>query len=313
MAGTSLGFIKDPDDDRYFIAVQYVSPHEKWIPPGDGWLNVCTQSREIIPGHGLLLWRCADNKNDESEDLFSAAIHIGMSRKFALQLQCSSFTSAVKGGFFSGSNYKKIVAPFKKDGADIDDILILTGAQENTYKKRLEVLLPQLSQASMAGNDFAYFDIDENFNDKTGFAVFYEGIALVHGIKKVHPALLWFNIGTGDATIGNKEWTLLMSIEPISRIKDILSSEGLKSLAEQASDMWNKYTLREYLYTFQETIGKKVAECGVSSLLNMNHHIVILPRQVPDDWQYKDGRWYKAIREGSMPTGLELADLFFSI
>ena len=312
MLHKSFGYIKDPDDDYYFFAVQYVSPNENWVPPGNGWLNVRTKSKEIFPEKGLLLWICA--KDDSGAvDSFSSAVRVGFSRKFALQLRCSHFSSAVKGGFFSGSNYKKIVAPFKKNNIDIDDILILTEEQENEYRKRLEILLPNLSQASMAGNSFSCFDIDENFHDKTGFASQYEGIALIHGMKNIHPAQLWFNIGRGDSTIGDKEWTLLMGISRISEIKDTLSSKGLKHLAEHAATMWNTYTLREYLYDFQETIGKKVAEFGVNSLLNMNHHIVILPSQVPDYWQYRDGKWYKTTREGSKPTGLELADLFFSI
>lgn len=309
------GFIEDPDNNYIFSAVQYISPHEKWDPPGDGWINVRTESREITPGKGLLLWKCVGyNPENESEFFETYVKNLGHSRKFALQLQCSSFASAVKGGFFSGSNYKKIVAPFQKGNTDIDNILVLTKEQEQSFEKRAEILLPNLAQTGMDGDNVAYFDIDECFLDKTGFAYQYEGIALIHGIRNIHPALLWFNIGSGDCTIGNKDWTLLMNIANKSKVKDTLSSKGLKYLAEHGSALWNEYTLRKYLHDFQETIGKVVAECDVGSFLNMNHHIVILPDQIPDNWEYKGGKWMKKSYKNRNidAVGYEAADIFFS-
>ena len=306
------GTITDPEwDDHIFVAEQYISPAENTTLNGDWWVNLSTGTREISPGRGLCLWSFREKDRPE-EDAYSVAVRNGHSMKSSLLFYKNSFEKAKEGGFFFGSKYDKIIKSCKESNVEIDDVLIMTEVQEKQFANRVNVLLPNLEKAKEAGEHITVYPIDECFRDRTHVHI-YDGIALIHGLKKIHPSSLWFNLDRGDRTIGNKEWTILLRRADYG-IRDELSEGKFKQIVEQLSSLWNEYTMKKYLQDYESTIGKKIAQFFDGGPFDCNHHVVFTPLQIPENWIYKDGEWYRRKEErDTSGSTYGLIDLFFSI
>ena len=309
------GIMKIPNHSFHnaFIAEQYISPSENITLNGDWWLNLRTNSRELSPDHGLCLWSLGFEDGRDSSNVYFYLNRSGSSMKYALSLEKLYFEEAKEGGLFFGSNYKKIIRSCKEDGIDVDDILIITESQEKSFSNRVDYLLPNLENIKTF-KDIKIFVIDECFRGKIGGGG-YDGIALVYGLEKSHPATLWLNLDKGDCTIGEKKWTVLLRKDSYgSDIKEKLSQGDFKEVVKSESSWWKNYTMEYDLQLYQETIGSKVAQYCDGSFFDCNHHLVISPDQIPDNWVFKDGKWYRRTEErDTSGSTYGLIDLFFSI
>ena len=98
-----------------------------------------------------------------------------------------------------------------------------------------------------------------------------------------------------------------------SKVQDDLKKYEIRGYAEIESRVWNDHTMREYIDEYNETIGfqiSKLINCTMSPTL-VNHHLIITKNQIPENWYYNNGSWYKKTNDNNS-EGVGLLGLLLS-
>ena len=294
------GILKGEYGNMY-RAIEYYSADSDFRFIGHGWINTETETREINPNKGFCIWELVDDSG------FNYEASNGESIREVLKMAIDDFNEEKrKTHLFSGTSYKNIILPIANES--FADYLIISKRNQQAFQCRINRLLPILKETNRQ-----FVELDAILkNSACGYDPI-SAIALVEGKIGGNYSNLWFNLDTGTADAGDRPLTVIMKKNYDSKVQDDLKKYEIRGYAEIESRVWNDHTMREYIDEYNETIGfqiSKLINCTMSPTL-VNHHLIITKNQIPENWYYNNGSWYKKTNDNNS-EGVGLLGLLLS-